>query len=142
MKHYRMRNVFLTLILTTFVTISYAQEGSVVVKADPRVDSLIALHVNHNQTYPLIEGYKIQIFKDSGNDALDAAHNMMDEFREEFPDIVVYLSFQEPYYRIRVGDFRTRLEALEVLGKIKKKYKNVWVIKDYIHLAEEQNNQN
>lgn len=130
------------MIFAAIVVMAKAQQGNVVVKADPRVDSLIAMHVAHNQNYPFIEGYRIQLFKDSGNDALDAAHDIMDKFHEYFPDIPAYLSFQEPYYRVRVGNFKTRLEALDQLEKIKRKYRNVWVIKDYIRFSDEQINQN
>ena len=137
-----MKRAFLILIFTAIVVMAKAQQGNMMVKSDPRVDSLIAIHVAHNQTYPFIEGYRIQLFKDSGNDALDAAHDMMDKFHEFFPDIPAYLSFQEPYYRVRVGNFKTRLEALEQLEKIKRKYRNVWVIKDYIRFSDEQINQN
>ncbi len=137
-----MKSIFLTITFTAIMAIAQAQQGSVVVKADPRVDSLIAMHAAHNQAYPFVEGYRIQIYKDSGNEALDAARDIMDQFHEEFPDIPAYLSFQEPYYRVRVGDFRTRLEALEQLEHIKRKYRNVWVIKDYIHFPDEQINQN
>ncbi len=100
------------------------------------------MHVAHGRAYPLVEGYRIQIFKDSGNDALDEAHLVMDKFHEDFPEIAAYLSFQEPYYRVRVGDFKTRLDALGQLEKIKKKFRNVWVIKDYIYFSENQINQN
>jgi hypothetical protein len=137
-----MKRAFLIMIFTAIVVMAKAQQGNMMVKSDPRVDSLIAIHVAHNQTYPFIEGYRIQLFKDSGNDALDAAHDMMDKFHEFFPDIPAYLSFQEPYYRVRVGNFKTRLEALEQLEKIKRKYRNVWVIKDYIRFSDEQINQN
>jgi len=123
--------------ITIFVGVK-AQEGTVTVKADPGVDSLVTLHVTHNQLYPFIQGYRIQLFKDSGNDALDEAQEMIDKFEKEFPDLNTYLSFQEPYYRVRVGDFRTRLEALDWLQVIKRKYRNVWVIKDYIHFSDYQ----
>jgi hypothetical protein len=83
-----------------------------------------------------MSGYRIQIFKESGNQALDEAHEIMDEFSEEFPDIPTYLSFQEPYYRVRAGNFRTRLEALDNLEKIKKKFRNVWIISDYIYYSD------
>jgi len=137
-----MKRAFLILIFTAIVVMAKAQQGNMMVKSDPRVDSLITMHVAHNQAYPFIEGFRIQLYKDSGNDALDAARDIMDKFHEDFPDIPAYLSFQEPYYRVRVGDFRTRLEALEQLEKIKRKFRNVWVIKDYIRFSDEQINQN
>ena len=129
------------LVFTTFLG-AKAQSGEVTLKADPRVDSLLVLHVAHNQHYPFVQGYRIQLFKDSGNEALDAAHEIMDKFSEDFPEYNTYLSFQEPYYRVRVGDFRTRLEALGAIEKIKRKYRNVWIIKDNINLFDYQLNQN
>ncbi len=137
-----MRSVFMLLLMLLALAGLKAQNGMVEVKAEPGVDSLITLHVAHNQNYPYVQGYRIQLFKDSGNDALNAAHKIMDEFNEMFPEINAYLSFQEPYYRVRVGDFRTRLEALGKLEEIKKKYRNVWIIKDKINLSDYQNNQN
>ncbi len=113
-----------------------SQNGNAIIKADPRVDTLIRLHIKHNEKYPLMSGYRIQIFKESGNQALDEAHEIMDEFSEEFPDIPTYLSFQEPYYRVRAGNFRTRLEALDNLENIKKKFRNVWIISDYIYYSD------
>jgi hypothetical protein len=137
-----MRSFLVLVLIFTTILGAKAQSGAVTIKADPRVDSLLVLHVAHNQNYPFIQGYRIQLFKDSGNEALDAAHEIMDKFSEYFPEYKTYLSFQEPYYRVRVGDFRTRLEALEAMEKIKKKYRNVWIIKDNINLFDYQNNQN
>jgi len=91
-----MKRVFVLILLITILQGLKAQEGVVMVKAEPKVDSLIMLHVIHNQTYPLVQGYRIQLFKDSGNDALDAAHEIMDKFSEQFPGVNAYLSFREP----------------------------------------------
>jgi uncharacterized lipoprotein YehR (DUF1307 family) len=117
-------------------SVLFAQHENVIVKADPRVDTLIRLHIEHNAQYPLMAGYRIQIFKESGNKALDEAKTIMDQFSEDFPDIPTYLTFQEPYYRVRAGNFKTKLEALGKLEKIKKKYRNVWVISDYVYYAD------
>jgi len=137
-----MKRFFVSLFFITILVGVKAQQGVVTVNADNRVDSLITLHQLHNKTYPFIKGYRIQLFKDSGNEALDEAQEMMDKFKKEFPDLNTYLSFHEPYYRVRVGDFRTRLEALDWLQEIKRKYRNVWVIKDFINYPDYQTNKN
>ena len=137
-----MKRFFVLILMITIWQGLKAQEGVVMVKAEPKVDSLIMLHVTQNQTYPFVQGYRIQLFKDSGNDALDEAHEIMNKFSERFPGINAYLSFQEPYYRVRVGDYKTRLEALDQMETIKRKYRSVWIIKDYIHFSDYQNNQN
>ena len=50
-----------------------------------------------------------------------------------YPEIPAYVSWKAPNYRVRVGDFRSRLEAEKVLQSILIGYPNAWVIKDEIN---------
>ena len=69
-----------------------------------------------------------------GNDALHHADSVMEVFKKKYPDVPIYLLFGQPYYRLRVGDFRTRLEAENMYQRLKKKYKNAFVTADRIEL--------
>ena len=109
------------------------QQGYLNIEADPRIDSLVKLHIAYNEVFPVITGYRIQIFMESGNEALNLAEEARDEFAEKFTEIPAYLAFRAPYYRVRVGDFRTRLEAEQFLRKISLDYPNAWVIEDDIN---------
>lgn len=126
-------------IVCLFLVLSFGLEaqnpvkGSAVVIADERIDSLLQLHIDHNAEFPVVQGYRIQIFMASGNDALDKAEETKEEFLEKYPDIPVYLTFGEPNYRVRVGDFRTRLEAEKFLETINRKYAGAWVTQDLIN---------
>jgi len=100
------------------------------------VDSLINLHKEFNENYSSVMGYRVQIFKGSGNSALENAELMIEEFYEKELKTTAYISFMEPYYRIRVGDYKTRLEALSFLNKIKDEYPSAFVIQDKIELVE------
>lgn len=80
-----------------------------------------------------MEGYRIQIFFDSGTDSKKRAMDARTEFQVKHPDITAYLSFQEPFYKIRVGDFRYRIEADGYLEKIKNEYPNGFTVKDRIY---------
>ena len=81
-----------------------------------------------------IDGFRVQIFMELGNDALRHADSVRTKFTEKYPDIPIYLVFGQPYYRLRIGDFRTRLEAENMYQQIKKKYKNAFVTADRINL--------
>lgn len=114
-------------------------QNSPVVIADARIDSLVNLHIEHNKRYPVFQGYRIQILKASGNDALTLTEEAKAKFMKKYTDTPVYLTFDEPYYRVRVGDFRTRLEAEKFLKKISRKYPGAWVIQDYINFPKYKN---
>ena len=115
--------------------------GSVHIYAEPRIDSLLDLHIAYNEAFPVMDGFRIHIFMESGNDALMHAEEEKEKFGELYEDVPVYITFGEPYYRVRVGDFRTRLEASNFLSKINRKYPHAWVIKDKINFPSEPKNQ-
>ncbi len=100
---------------------------------DARIDTLLQLHILQNEKFPVISGFRIQIYKESGNTALDKALAIRDAFEKRY-DVPAYITFNEPYYRVRVGDFRTRLDALRFLEKIKRHYPLAWEIKDDIQI--------
>lgn len=103
---------------------------------DMALDSLLKLHKSYNAKYKSISGYRIQIFKGSGNSALENARTYEEDFSEKYNDTPTYLSFQEPYYRIRVGDFRSRLDAIKFLTTIKGDYPSAFVIQDNIEFVD------
>ena len=83
-----------------------------------------------------VQGYRIQIFFDAGNSSKDEANKVIEEFLDRYPDVPIYLSFKQPYYRVRVGDFRTRMDGEKFLYKIRRSYPNAWVINDEINFPE------
>ena len=100
------------------------QKGSAEYIQDPRIDNLLNLHKSLNE-YLLcdddnyqIKGYRVQIFFDSGNNSSTRAREVKEEFILKFQDVPAYISWKSPNFRVRVGDFRTRLEADGFLNKI------------------------
>lgn len=67
-------------------------------------------------------GYRIQIFT-GGNSHNDKAHafEFADKCRKSFPELSVYPRFVSPRWICRVGDFRTREDAVKYAGKIRSK---------------------
>ena len=108
-------------------------QGEVIIYADPMIDSLVQLHIAYNEAFPVMPGYRIQIFFQSGNEALKNGEEIKEAFMEKYKETSAYLLFTAPYYRVRVGDFRTRLEAEKFLQKINRNYPNAWIIKDEIN---------
>ena len=107
--------------------------GQIKVYQDSRVDSIIKRHIQYNHYQNGIEGYRVQIFFDAGNNSLNRATNVAEQFQLIFPGDTAYISFSEPYYKVRVGDFRTKLDAEGYLQLILPDYPNAFVIRDRIN---------
>ena len=110
------------------------EKGHVLIIQDNRVDLLVSKHIQINQNRKGIDGYRIQIFFDSGNNSKTKAQSIYEGFKAKYPEVKAYLSFKSPNYKVRVGDYRTRLDAQRFLNDIIIEYPNAWIIADLINL--------
>lgn len=110
--------------------------GKLPVKQDPRITDLLIKHSQINQKHKGIEGYRLEIFFGSDNKAREKATRVKNEFNLIYPTIPAYVSFQTPNFKVRVGDFRNKSEALKTKAAIGAKYPNAFIVKDNIHFPE------
>jgi hypothetical protein len=75
-----------------------------------------------------IEGYRVQIF--FGN--RDQAQSTRVEFLRDYPDVGAYISYLAPNFRLRVGDFRTKIESEKFKNELIQKYPGCYIVKDQI----------
>ena len=101
---------------------------------DSRVDVLVNKHIRINESLNKLEGFRIQLFSDSGNNSKNKAQAVRDEIQSRYPLIGVYLTFKSPNYKVRVGDFRTKLDAQRFLIELTGDYPNAFIIADQINL--------
>lgn len=128
-----MRFIFSILFSVVFFPALFAQQGKVEVIADDRIDLLIDKHKYLNRHQAVLDGWRVQIFFDAGTLSKRKATDVLNRFTVRYPGTQAYLSFKEPYYRIRVGDFRTRIEAEGFLKKIKGDYPNAFAVREMIY---------
>lgn len=65
-------------------------------------------------------GYRIQVFDDNNpRTARAQAEARHAQVAAEFPDMGVYVTFNSPYWRVKVGDFRTRAQAEAALAELR-----------------------
>lgn len=122
-----------TLLLVLLVYSARCQNEHAELIQDKRVDLLVDKHTFLNRHQFTLTGWRIQIFFDSGANSKKKASDALRLFNERYPETDAYLSFKEPYYRVRVGDFRTRLEAEGFLRKVQAQYPNAFATNDYIN---------
>lgn len=84
----------------------------------------------------ILKGYRIQILMSSGNQAREKAIRFKEVFIEnhpEFESTEIYLLYQAPFFRLRVGDYRNMHEALIVYKKLVKYYPNCYIVNSKIN---------
>ncbi len=117
-----MRTVFNSLILLFFSTASFAQQGTISIEQDPKIDALVQIY---KSTPDLAAVYRIQIYFGSLNDAKDIKM----QAEGDYPDWYSKIDFISPSYRVRIGQFKTKLDAERNLMDVRKKYPSAMLIK-------------
>lgn len=79
-----------------------------------------------------ITGYRVLIFSQGGNNSKDAAFEEKERFEEAFPESKVYVSFEEPYFKVKAGNFIDRMQADFFLREIKILYPYAFIVKDVL----------
>ncbi len=99
---------------------------------DSRLDKMLAWDIEKNKKIDGIEGYRVEIFFSPDADAYEKATKKKVEFLSKHPDIPVHIKYDAPNFRLRVGDFRTKNEALKLYKKIKGTYRVAFIVGDNI----------
>lgn len=119
--------------LALFFLLSYQaySQNKVVVMADPLLDSLVLKYQEINKASPGMDGYRIQIF--TGSDRNNATA-LRTKFVSDFPNEQIYLIYQQPYFKLKVGDYRNLIEAQSMYQQLQKHYGQILIVPDKINL--------
>lgn len=77
-----------------------------------------------------MDGYRVQIYFGDRN----TAQEKRGAFVRNNPDVGAYLSYLAPNFRLRVGDFRSRLESEKFKKEIARNFPGCYIVKDKIEL--------
>ena len=101
---------------------------------DIRIKVLLQRYMEINRG--ISNGYRVQIFSSSGVGSSEQAQKARGKFLNEDFDIPAYLVDAPPYFRVRAGDFRTRLEAQKYRELIRPIFPGAFIVPDKINLPE------
>ncbi|MBO7317736.1 MAG: SPOR domain-containing protein [Bacteroidales bacterium] len=69
--------------------------------------------------------YRIQVFSSNNATAKAQAESLANEVRSAFPEQLAVVSYASPFWRLRVGEFRTYEEANAMLPVIQNKFSDL-----------------
>ena len=106
-------------------------DSALIITQDSRVNELIKRQTQENLEKQSMPGYRIQIY--FGGNRQKASEIKLD-FANQFPDISTYLTYQQPNYKVRVGDYKSRFDAMKTLKLLEGKYPTTFVVPDDVKL--------
>lgn len=110
-------------------------QGNIMIFQDMRVNELIYNHVEQNKRRG-VSGYRIRIYANLGSNARSQSQDSKAKFYELFPDIAIHREYVSPYYRVLVGDYRTKIDALKDFNQIIKYFPSAFIVPDEIDYPE------
>ncbi len=115
----------------------------VVIHQDPRIEDMIQGKIQGRQERCTahIQGYRVQVYSsNTQKTAKSEAFKVEKKILQDFPDINVYVLYQPPFWKVRLGNFRTQEEAGILRDDLLKTYPNmqgdIYIVKDMIEVAE------
>ncbi len=120
--------------------------GIVTIEKDPLIDSLIAKRIQLSATHATVPvvgtgtvkqgfivsqiGYRVQVFY--GSDRREV-FSEQSRFNNLYPTINTYITYKQPNYYLKVGDFRTRLDAQRLMNELKITFPTLFIFREKIN---------
>ncbi|HIE44647.1 MAG TPA: SPOR domain-containing protein [Flavobacteriaceae bacterium] len=106
-------NIIIILLLVN-MHFSYAQDGVIQIDSSQDIKNLVTKKITYNTTNNTQKSYKIQLFYGSEGGAI----RTLNKFRELFPNTSSNLIFDSPNWKVKVGNYKTRLKADKHLQEV------------------------
>ena len=110
--------------------------GHVVIIQDEKLTRILHTHIQLNKEVPDIPRYWIRIFSDSGHGSREKAYAAKGVFLKKYEGIRNDVIYDNPNYKVYVGGFRSKSEALRLLQQIDNDFPYAFIIYDRITLPE------
>lgn len=117
----------LTIFLFLFFSLGAFAQDNVV--QDSSITRLINKYNEYTAKRETTDGYRIQI---TYTDIREEVYKSKAGLYKQFPELASYVEYEPPYYKLRVGDFKTRLDATYYLQQIIVYYTGAFIVKDKI----------
>jgi hypothetical protein len=128
------------LIFDTLTNASDSTSGTVVLHQDSRIERLISNKMNsgtpYAEKYTTAQGFRVQVF--SSNEVKTAkadAYKIEELIKSKHPELDTYVIYQSPFWKVRVGDCETNLEAQDLRSFLRSEFPE---IKDETYIVREQ----
>jgi hypothetical protein len=122
------RSYYLTITMILSAAVAFCQANAPTLAADTSATK-VALSTATKTIY----GYRVQVF--FGNDR-KTAYFQQAKFKALYPELNAYISYTQPNYRVKVGDFKTRAEAQQLMSKLRPDFPTLFIFNERIKVID------
>lgn len=80
-----------------------------------------------------VSGFRVRIFNDNKQNSRGASEAAMARFKGMYPGVAAYRTYSNPFFKVTVGDFRTKSEAMQLMQSIKGSFPSAFIVKETIN---------
>ena len=113
------------------VKTSTTATSDVPLHVNKRLDAILDTIAMRNKSVKFANGFRIQIYV--GNDRKSADDAKIYTY-QKYPEIYPYLSYQQPIYKVKIGDFLSRMDAERYYSDIKDLYPSAMILPDRVEI--------
>ena len=99
-------------------------------------DAQAIVEQNLHENPSSINGYRIVIFMSNAQSARRDAVVAQENFTQLFPTERAYLTYDNPYFKIAVGNYSSQEEAIILLGRIRQAFPKAFLTREDISVGE------
>ncbi len=109
-------------------------QGNVqIVEHGDAAQTVAALRAASHQS--VVHGWRVRIFFDNSQSARGGAGAVQAQFQREFPDVPSYMTYENPYFKVTVGNCATLDEAVILRGRIEGIFPKAFIAKEDFSIA-------
>jgi hypothetical protein len=115
------------LLLFAILVISTANAQKVQINEEPTISEMMSIWTQSNTERPKIAGWRVQILSSTDRKQVEDGKS---KFKNLYPSIQADWVQEKPYYKLRIGAFTSKLEALAMMLEIKENYPGAYAVQD------------
>ncbi len=120
-------------------------KGKVVVRQDPAIKKMVGVRLSGDKlmkadgdSFIKVQGFRAQVFTGNQRLSKDEAFKREREIKELFPDLATYVTYTAPFWKLRVGDFRSHEEAFNLKRQLMEAFpsygKEIYIVKEEVNI--------
>ncbi len=107
----------------------YKPGGYVNIYIPSNVDALVSKHRYISQQEDKMDGWRIQLMQATDRNIV---YSTRGRFASIYPKTEVYLDYKQPYFKLRVGNFKSRMDAYRFLLSIREDFDRAFLVQEKI----------